>query len=522
MTIQELRSQITSASNILILLPYLIDYDAISSTALLANLVNKNSDKKVSIASSQTISDEFVEILKKVGVENSQILKTIDPISYVITVADIQDKVNVSWNRNNGNLDLVLVPEKGEVDFSKITNSRQGGTYDLVLVINTAKANHLGQIYTRHQGLFGNYNLVSIGKDFELEDESVSSITAENYSSTSELIFDNYLDLDGEIDENIAEIAAYGLIGRTDGLQRIKSSKTFEILSTLATKYNLNLGKIFQTFNSKLSKSDLLIEERVIRNLKVDESRKVIYSSLATTDFNALNFNPDNFDGSKFIPKNVKGDYEYAFIAYEKGLNHTLVLIQALNPENNLAEISSRLNAYPNTSYALAEFMTNSDQAIAQTLKAISGEELAEISLQSSVNSDQSVEKGPQSTDYGLQSSNSSLQVEEVKSVETSDTENQEAKSDSTSNLNSEEKSREESEASTAEVIQNQPVISSTPFTSSTATTSNDTNASNQNPVPSNSPFVRASELVVDQNAKPVKESNYFSSTDKPFDKAGN
>lgn len=467
MTIQELRSQITSASNILLILPYLIDYDAVATASLLVKLIQRGSDKRVSIASSQSLLQEYLEILKKVDIDSNKVLKSIEPISYVISVADIQDKVNVSWNRNNNDLDLVLIPEKGEVDFSKVNFSRQGGTYDLVIVINAAKLPHLGQIYERNRGLFESYNLISIGKSLETESGNKKSILPLDYSSTSELIFDNYSELGGEVDEVIAEITAYGLIGRTDGLQRTKSTKTFQILSDLAGKYNIDISKLFQEFNSKLAKSDLNLEERIIRNLKVDDSRKTIYSSLSLADFNALNFKPENFDASKFIPKNIKGNYNYAFLAYEKGINHTIVLIQSLNPENNLQLVASELNAYPNTSYAQAEFMVNAEKSISQTLKAIGGEELEEISSPAST---QQVEQP--------------ITDNKIEAVQPEDT---------VENKNTE-------------------VIDVTPV--------ENTNTEEKVETTTQSPFVRASEMVVDSNAKPSKESNYFSSTDKPFNRA--
>lgn len=475
MNTQDLRNQLDNASNVLIVLPYLIDTDAISTAAMLHYLL-ATKDKRVTIASTNQISAEYLEILKKANIEKTSTVHDIEPISYVVTVGGVEGKVNVSWNRNNDNVDLILVPEKGEIDFSKVTNSRQGGTYDLVLVLNSIRGEHLGRVYTDHIGLFEGYNVVSIGRSFVLSEEEKPSWQPEGYSSTCEMIFDNFEELGGTLDQNIAEITAWGMIGKTEGLQVTKSPKTFDILSILSNRFNVDLNKIFRDYYANFSKDELFVGERVIRNIKVDESRKTIYSVMTTADFNGLNYNPNSFDPVKYLTTNVKGNYKYSFIAFEKALNQTIIYIKSLDVNTSIAEIAEKLGAYPDTNAAIITFSKNAAQSVNDVLKSISGE---------------------------------SIEVATVPETEIMPVEGSVALI---------EESNPEPEMPSQEQVETQ-VQPETEIMDSAQTVEEEKPAEG---IPNQSPFMRATEIAVDPEAKPAKEQSYYSGANKPFDPAVN
>jgi hypothetical protein len=503
MNIQEIRSKIDSAKNILLVLPYLIDEESVVVTSILCDLLSQK-EKAYQIASTQILEPEYQDLLEQAGISKDKLINKISPISYIITAENLEERVNVTWNKNGNKLDLILIPERGEVDFNNLKFDRSGGIYDLVIVINSAKAEHLGNIYNNHRGLFAGYDLISIGKKFAIEDKEVLSATIENYSSTSEFLYENYSDLGGTLDSKIARLTVKGIIAKTDGLQIGLGGKTLEILSRIQEQFEVNIDQIIREFNAKLSKHDLVLEERVLKNLKVDEQRKSIYSVLTTADFNTLNFNPNHFKAYDFIPKSLKGDFKYAFIAYEKAINETEIVIKSLNPENDLIDLVEKFGGYPNTNYALIESNSGAQEASVKLLNALSGDKNQNTTVSIPAPQLPLVQENIAKEEPSLPEPvfynqvNTAVNQEPIAQI---------TEAEKTEEIVSIQNESQQTQRVQQEVVMQNELQSSQP--------------AEQIIPPMHSPFTRVEDVreFVDVEAEPLKKSDYFSAQNTPFDK---
>jgi len=454
MNLQDFKSQIDSSSNILIVLPMNADADSVASAALLFKLLS-GKGKKTTISSSRAILEKYTNILNLAGYSKDNVINEIKPVSYVVSVGEIKEKVDISWNRNEDKIDLVLTPEGGEIDFDKISYSKEGGIYDLVISVNVSKLDDLGPIYSNHAKLYEGYNIVSVGSELQVNNNQVLSLFDNNYSTTSEIIFKNYSDLDGQIDTACAEITAYGIVGNTNGLQRVNNGRTYGVISEISNKYQIDVPFIVRKYFYSMTKDEVILRERILKNIKFDESRKVVYSVLTKADLGQINLS--NFDFSTVLPFNVNGKYDYSFLVYEDGITSN-ILIYSVRPDIRLDQIIMRAKGFLGKSHSTVQINSNANDSAIRMLNVISGGSLED--------------KIPS-------------QIEQRVATEVEVKQNVQVKDNNTV-----------APVSTVENVEPAPVVATS------------------------SPFIKAESIVVDSAAEPMKKANYFSSQDKPFDKA--
>lgn len=455
MNLEELKSKLNASSNVLIVLPMSIDADSIVSAALLFKLLSEK-NKKISVASSRSLIEKYKHILDLVGCSNDSLISEIKPVSYVVSISDVKEKLDVRWNKHEDKLDVILTPEGGEIDFDKISYSKEGGIYDLVVTVNVSRLEDIGPIYSKHSKLFNNYDIISIGSCLQVNNNQVLSFLDDNYSTTSELIYKSYNDLGGQLDSSIAEITAFGIVGNTNGLQRVKNGITYDVISEISNKYQVDVPSIVRKYFYSMTKDDILLKEKILKNIKFDESRKAVYSTLTKADLGDINLS--NFDFSTILPFNVTENYEYSFIAYENGLTSTII-ISALKPDTQLEEIIRRAKAYLGKFYSIVQINSSAHDAAIRMLNVISGGYLDDkVTLQI---------KNKQNLEYKAEQAQQTYQVEN------------------------------DPYRYSHYPVENQKID-----------------------VMSSSPFTKAENYVVDKTAEPLKKADYFTYENKPFDKA--
>lgn len=470
MNLQDIKLQIENSSNILITLPTLTDADSVAVSSLLyKHIISKG--KNVSIASSKKIPSKYLDILNKAEFDTSKVLDEIKPISYVISVQEINDKVDVNWDKSENQINLRLTPESGIVDFEKIKYSREGGIYDLIITINTKKLKNLGKVYSNHSRLFEDFNIISIGAELSLEGKDILSLIDENYTTTSEIIFQHAKDLGIEIDSVSAEITAHGIVGSTKGLQRIDKKSTFGVIAELANKYQIDFASIVRKYFYSMDLNEARLQERILKNLRFDDSRKTVYSVLTNTDLSDIGISVNSSDLWKLLPLHVNGKYDYSFIACEDGLN-TNIFFSATKPETDFTKIVERANGIENKNLAHININSNANDASIRMLSIISGGEFHETKTVEPAIANSPVVQVTAYTEVPVQQIPQEFVYTPVQNSNTfqSQLPNQ--------NIN---------------ISQNNPVMQS-PFTKATNTD------------------------YIDNTAKPLKQGNFFTLQNKPFD----
>lgn len=497
MNTQEFKTQIDSASRILVILPYILNSDSIATAGLLYRLLKNKHGKDVDIAYSGKVPERFADLLKKSEIDHDKILSEIKPVSYVIKVDDAKEAINVEWKKVGEEIDVILTPQTQEIDFSKVRFAKEGGIYDLIITINAQKLDDLGKIYSDQKKILEKFQIISINKFESTDSYATVNLANEDYSTTSEVLFKAFEDLDYTPESLDAEITAEGVIGSTFGLHQVSKPKTFGIVSELANKYDVNFAEITTKYFYSYSKDDVRLRERILKNVRFDDSRKTVYSTLSSADFSSLGISPKLLEGSDYLPFNVCKDYEYAFLVYEDG-NKSYAMIHSNRVENRMSQILEAVNGHGDKLFGLATFETNSIDAANRILSAISQD--------SNTTSAPVVqaEPKPDTSAPVVEEKNNEIPKEPVEILQPTAEQLQNVQEvpqnvSSEENVNNQEKHEE-------------------PFGFGKVVDAQEEAPSNS-PEASKSPFTPATSFTVDEKAEPAKKSNYYSANDKPFDK---
>lgn len=487
MNTSDFKTQIESASRILIILPHTLNSDSCATAGLLHRYLKNKQQKEVDIASSRKVPARFIDLLSKGGIDPEKILSDIKPVSYVIKVDDAKENINVEWKKVGEEIDVILTPQTQEIDFSKVRFAKEGGIYDLVITINSQKLEDLGRIYSDQKNIIEKFNIAAVSK-FDLKDSyAKATLTDENYSTSSEILFKAFEDLDYSPEKIDAEIAAEGIIGSTFGLHQVSKAKSFGVVAELANKHDVNFSDITTKYFYAFGKDDVKLRERILKNVRFDDSRKTVYSTLSAADFSALGLTPKMLDGCDYLPFNICKDYEYAFLVYEDA-GKSYGLIHSNRKENKMSQILDSVDGHGDQLFGSATFELNANDAANKILAAISGNGTSASAPQ------------PQTS------------VPVTQPVESKPTEEKKEEPVVTPS---------EVIAPTSEQVKNVEEVSQTTEGSGQAQQATNTSepvAQNQVPQAS-SPFTPATSFAVDDKAEPAKKANYYSANDKPFDK---
>ncbi len=534
---QSLKNLIEKSNKILLIFPYVINADVAASVGLMAKLLREKFQKEVEIAASRNVPTRYHELLQKCGVDPNNLLQEIKPVSYVIHVNDAKDNINVDWNRTDDKVDFILTPERTEIDFSKVSFSKEGG-YDLVITFNAQQLDDLGKVYQDYKSQYARYNIVSVDYQNASAEYGKLSLHDESSSTVSEIMYQLYKQLGYNPDNKDAEVVAHGLLGSTHGLHYVTKYQTYDVISELANKYKVDSADIITKYFYSLGQNELKLREKILKNVKFDDSKKAIYSQLTLQDFGEAGVKPNDIDGMDYLPFNVCKGYEIAFLAYEDNGKST-VLIHSNSSKRDITDIIRTLGGYGNKSFGIVTFSENAQAAAQKVLNALGGSssDSGNNTNQSGSNQDKpdtsSSQDNGQNGNQEQQSQNEQAksQPEKNKDQQGKNEQEQEEKKDASTGVMTQEY---QPTANTTPAGSNQPtqgygnaqsrnVPQSQPAMSSGPSTTSQGNGSSPAGNPPSAPFQKASQ---DDLNKTVQSSDSQGSNQQnagsrpPFDKA--
>jgi bifunctional oligoribonuclease and PAP phosphatase NrnA len=145
---------------------------------------------------------------------------------------------NVRTERNGGQLDIFITPEKGSIDPRDFSFIPAKFKYDLVIVLGSPDKESLGKVYEENPDIFYEVPVVNIDHHGENDNFGQLNIVDITASSTSEVVADLLQKIgDNDIDETIAESLLAGIIDATNSFQKKNTMpKSLQIAATLMAK----------------------------------------------------------------------------------------------------------------------------------------------------------------------------------------------------------------------------------------------------------------------------------------------
>lgn len=279
--IQPIIDKLQSAAKVLIVLPPQAGGDDLGAALALYAFLNKQ-DKQAMVVGPGNISPRYKflsgyqEILPSLSVNRS----------FVIDVSTKQTKLEeLSYQQEQDKLSILLKPQTGQFNESDLSFRTQGYPFDLVITINLASLEHLGEFYAESAELFFETPIINIDRQAHNENYGQYNLINLKAASTSEIVFDLVSRMDhSAIDPDLATSLLTGMITETNSFQHIRTTpQAFSKASEL-----IGLGgrqqEIITTLFKNKSLGLLKLWGRVLARLKQDPSVLLAHSTATLSD----------------------------------------------------------------------------------------------------------------------------------------------------------------------------------------------------------------------------------------------
>ena len=214
----------------------------------------------------------------------------------------------------NKNVDIIIddVPRIFDflANFDKIKNTSKVEEYDLVIVVDCANQERIGQ----DNNYFENAKY-TINIDHHVSNTNYAN---NNYVSADspaccEYLVDIFNDLGIEINKDIAECLMVGILTDTGGFQYPNvSEKTFNIASKMSNIVDIPF--IYKSVLATKTRSQFELSKVAISRIELLCNNKVVFTYLMKDDFEKVNAMPGDHEGIVNIGREIEGVYVSIFV----------------------------------------------------------------------------------------------------------------------------------------------------------------------------------------------------------------
>lgn len=290
---QQVKQAIEKAKNILLVTHANPDGDALGSTLAIYFLLQKLGKKATAVC-----LDPVPDNLKFLPLD--KIKKDFSGLAdFIITIDVSKAKVDkLRYNIKDNKLNVIITPKEGKLDSSQLTFDEGKPPFDLILMLDAANIEQLGEIYDQNTELF--FNLPTINIDHHASNEYFGKINLVDLTATSTCeilvaLFESF----GEktIDETIATCLLTGIITDTGSFQN--SNTTPKSLSIAAQLIGLGAHQqeiIRHVFKTK-PLSMLKLWGKALTDIQRDAKHSLVWTTLNHNDFKEANATKEDTTG---------------------------------------------------------------------------------------------------------------------------------------------------------------------------------------------------------------------------------
>lgn len=288
---QQTYELIEKHQNILILLPYMLNGDALGAGLALASALKKKS-KNISIASAGQIPSQY-GFLSGIDKVEGDIKVARD---FIITINTKEHPIEeLRYENANDALNIYLTPDNGNLENKDLVLKQGPFNYGLIVTIDCSDFEELGILYEKNTELFFDVPIINIDHHSSNEQFGEVNVVEITAASTSEVVY--YLieewgkDL---LDEDNATQLLTGIISSTNSFQRNNTTpRSFSVAASLIGK-KANHQEIVRYLYKTKPLEMLQLWGRIMARLKHDEKNKIIWSLISKEDFEVTNTSPQS------------------------------------------------------------------------------------------------------------------------------------------------------------------------------------------------------------------------------------
>lgn len=313
---------LTNAKSVLLLNPYFTNYDTIVSMGLVFKYL-KGKGKEVHLLTYEKPNSIYSEVLSKFGIKEEDILYKLTPIAYTITLHDANDDIEVDFEKVDFNLTFKLYPKIHEIDFSKIRFGKEGALYDLLITFNTPEFNDVGvELANKIEHQYKRYDTLAIGnivsekQDQRYTHSKTKKISKEHYSLAR--FTQIYLEEKGySLEHYEKKEVLNAIISNSRGISYLQKYLSDESLKKLTEENNINISEQYRKYYYIQDEKDKNLLKSALFNVKVDESKKVIYSFVTNEQLESNSLTEKDLKDLTHIPFNIPSKFRYAVFGYK-------------------------------------------------------------------------------------------------------------------------------------------------------------------------------------------------------------
>lgn len=229
-TLPKFADIVTKGSNGIIVLPTNPSADAIAgATSLYLGLLKMG--KNISLVCSSPIKSDMGaadKIQQSLSVGGDNLV-----VSFPYTDGAI-DKID--YHIQGEKFNLVITPRQGfpKLNPNQVVYSYSGGSFDFIITIDAPNLNAVGTLYTENQAQFQGKEIINIDRHLTNAFFGTVNYINKTSSSTCELVYKVLLQLQCEIDKDMATNLYSGIAGATNTFTSYSvNAETFETIAAL-------------------------------------------------------------------------------------------------------------------------------------------------------------------------------------------------------------------------------------------------------------------------------------------------
>jgi hypothetical protein len=238
--IADLKNTLSSAKNVLVVLPSQITHDKLAAgLALYLTLIA--SGKEVSIVTDDTPKVSHSNLYGVGQLSNSlpktsggNLTLTLEGV--VASDGTVPALEKLDWYPEGANLNLVFHVLPGQTfQPARIIPNMSGGSFNLIFSIGASSLNALGKIYEENSQVFSGVSVINIDNEASNTQFGAVNIVDSEVSSVSEMVAQVLLGLGLQMDQDTSSNLLAGVYAATNNLTSNAKPETFSLVGTLVS-----------------------------------------------------------------------------------------------------------------------------------------------------------------------------------------------------------------------------------------------------------------------------------------------
>lgn len=328
---EQLKGQIESAENILILTAEKPARDAIAASWALARLF-KNIGKNPSVLA-RDISEKTFSFLAPPEKMETEIKGARD---FMLSFDTTRNKI-IDFRTENkiDRFEIYITPEHEAIDPRDFSFVPAKFKYDLVVILGCADLDKLGEMREKNSDLFFEVPIANIDNTSTNENFGQINLVDITASSIAEILAGLFKDFWGkQTDQETAQCLLAGIVAATGNFQsRNTTPQTFLAASWLIEK-GANQQEIVRNLFKTQSFSFMKLWGRVMARLQWDEKQKIAWSTISLEDFIQSRTKPEELP---LVLEKVKDNFSAGrvfAILYSETLERSVALVKNSDSES--------------------------------------------------------------------------------------------------------------------------------------------------------------------------------------------